>query len=146
MSRRSKKGGASAPRVVLDTGLLLHALLLGDDKARRLRQAWQGGACRPLIAAATAQLLMRALACPALKLNAAQQQELLADFLPYAEVVADPAPRSRGQASASLQLAVSTAARAEQLVSDCGRTRGAFSRLGAVPCGLLCSEEFLTSL
>lgn len=88
MSRRRKPAPAATPRVVFDTAVLLRALLLPGDRAGALRRAWQEGRCQALIDAASARALLTALAAPALKLVAAERQELLADFLPYAEVVA----------------------------------------------------------
>ena len=148
--KRARAAGTDRPRVSLDTGVLLRALLLSDDKAKRLRQAWQQGSCLPLIAASTAQALMRALAFPGLKLSEAQQHELLADFLPYAEVVAEATPRSRSQAAPALLLAASAAARVDCLVSDCAALRASYgravSRSEKRPCRLLSSDEFLASL
>nr|WP_238527673.1 putative toxin-antitoxin system toxin component, PIN family [Pseudoxanthomonas spadix] len=57
-----------------------------------IRQAWQRQQLQPLVCRETAGELLRVLAYPKLKLSALEQQELLADFLPYAEVVELPAP------------------------------------------------------
>lgn len=84
MSRRSK---AAAERAVVDPACILRALLASSGEALSLRRAWQQGLLKPLVSPDLAATLMRALAFPKLKLTAAQQQELLADFLPYAEVV-----------------------------------------------------------
>ncbi|MET0518685.1 MAG: hypothetical protein ABW005_07605 [Burkholderiaceae bacterium] len=138
------------PRLVFDTALLLRALLLGDAPARRLRLAWQQGHCRPLIGGAQARELLRALAHPGLQLAEAQREELLADFLPYAEVVDEgPAPRGKTRPPA-LRLALAKAARADALVSDSTELRSGFkallSRSEASLCRLLDSKEFLASL
>ena len=137
------------PRVALDTGVLLHALLLSDDKAKQLRRAWLDGACVPLVDARSAQALMRALAYPVLQLEAAQQHELLADFLPYAEVVGTVVS-ARGTVSPAVQLAASDQARADCLVSDCEAARARFakqfSRNERSHCRLLSSAEFLAGL
>ncbi|MFG6447738.1 PIN domain nuclease [Roseateles sp. BYS180W] len=74
-------------RVAWDVALVLRALLCTDSVAQRLRQSWQHRHCVPLVQASHAQRLIRALAYPGWGLSATQQQELLADFLPYAEVV-----------------------------------------------------------
>jgi hypothetical protein len=144
--RRKKAARAQPPRVALDTGVLLYALLLSDDKAKRLRQLWQGGACVPLVSAASAQALMRALAYPGLKLSAAQQHELLADFLPYAEVVGEAGTTLGRQFPAVLHLARMETARADFLVSDCAELRAKLARSRRPLCRLLGSEEFLASL
>lgn len=85
MSRRSKP--AAPVLVVIDPALILHALLRSGGESLGLRRAWQQGVLRPLVSPGLASTLMRALAYPKLRLSAAQQQELLADFLPYAQVV-----------------------------------------------------------
>ncbi|OWQ85128.1 hypothetical protein CDN99_23275 [Roseateles aquatilis] len=85
MSRRSTSGAPE--RVVIDPALILRALLRSGGEALGLRRAWQQGVIRPLVSPDLASTLMCALAYPRLALPADQQQELLADFLPYAEVV-----------------------------------------------------------
>ncbi len=133
------------PRVALDTAVLLRALLGSERSAQTLRQAWQSGQCRPVIAAEGAQVLIKALAYPDFGLDAAQQRELLADFLPYAEVVKTPTA-SRPPVLNSPVLKLAKAAGADCLVSECSKVRSAFvkARLGA--CQLLNSAEFLASL
>jgi predicted nucleic acid-binding protein len=127
-------------RVVLDTAVVLRALLLSDSQAKRLRAAWQSGQCQVLIGRTTAQALIKALAFPAFQLDAAQQQELLADFLPYAEVVAE----RDGAASAMLAL-VDAAAALDWVVSDCAKLRATWSRK-RLACELLSTDEFLARL
>lgn len=85
----------SPPRAVLDTNVVLSALVFRGATSARLRQAWQAGQLQPLVSTATAQELMRVLAYPKFKLDAAAQQELLADYLPWAEVVTVPEPPPR---------------------------------------------------
>lgn len=79
-------------RVVLDTNVALSALVFGSGQAGRLRSAWQGGDFRPLVSTGTVQELMRVLAYPKFRLSKPEQDELLADYLPYAEVVRIPQP------------------------------------------------------
>jgi putative PIN family toxin of toxin-antitoxin system len=52
-----------------------------------VRQAWQRGLVLPLASTATVQELVRVLAYPKFRLSPAEQDELLADYLPYAETV-----------------------------------------------------------
>lgn len=114
--RARAKKAVQARRIVLDLPLLLQALLCSDDAAQALRQAWQSGACVPLVNAEMAQALITALRFPRLALSEVQQQELLADFLPYAEVVGPPAQADRRrsrEASHALELALSPHAKAE---------------------------------
>ncbi|AER56149.1 hypothetical protein DSC_07490 [Pseudoxanthomonas spadix BD-a59] len=84
-------------RVVLDTNIVLSALIFSAGplawiRQAWIRQAWQRQQLQPLVCRETAGELLRVLAYPKLKLSALEQQELLADFLPYAEVVELPAP------------------------------------------------------
>ena len=85
---------SAAVRVVLDTNVVLSALVFRGGAAGQVRQAWQRGLVLPLASAATVQELIRVLAYPQLCLSQAEQDELLADYLPYAEVVriAPPSP------------------------------------------------------
>ena len=79
-------------RVVLDTHVVLSALVFGGGQAGQLRRAWQAGAFVPLASAVTVQELVRVLAYPKFALTRAAQDELLADFLPYAQTVRMPQP------------------------------------------------------
>ena len=83
------------PRVVLDTHVVLSALVFAGGPTARLRHAWQAGRLLPLVSTATAQELMRVLTYPKFTLDAQEQQELLADYLPWAEVVTVPEPPPR---------------------------------------------------
>jgi putative PIN family toxin of toxin-antitoxin system len=80
------------PRVVLDTNVVLSALLFGGGWAARLRSGWQSGRFVPLASTATADELLRVLAYPKFKLSPAEQHELLADVMPWVEVVLIPDP------------------------------------------------------
>ena len=83
----------SAPlRVVLDTNVVLSALVFGGGLAGRLRVGWQQGVFVPLASTATAQELMRVLAYPKFRLSKLEQDELLADYLPYTQTVRIPQP------------------------------------------------------
>jgi uncharacterized protein len=106
------------PRVVLDTHVVLSALLFGGGPAARVRSGWQSGRFLPLASTATAQELVRVLGYPKFRLSAAEQEELLADFVPWIEVVriSDPppaVPACRGPFDLPfLQLAIGSRARA----------------------------------
>lgn len=80
------------PRVVLDTSAALSALVFGAGPAGRLRAGWQAGRFVPLASTATAQELVRVLAYSKFRLSAAEQGELLADYLPWLQVVEVPDP------------------------------------------------------
>ena len=78
-------------RIVLDTNVVLSALVFRDGTAKRLRDAWQSDACRPLVSTETARELLRVLAYPKFRLSADDRQELLADYLPWTISVRIPA-------------------------------------------------------
>ena len=86
-----KAPAASPPVVVLDTNLVLSALVFASGRLAPLRSAWQGARCIPLVSRATASELMRVLAYPKFKLSAVDREELLADYLPYCRSVRIPA-------------------------------------------------------
>lgn len=80
------------PRVVLDTNVVLSALVFRGGPAGRVRAGWQSGRFVPLASTATAQELVRVLGYPKSRLSAEEQEELLADFMPWVEVVRIPDP------------------------------------------------------
>jgi len=83
----------SAPvRVVLDTNVVLSALVFRGRAAGPVRLAWQRGQVLPLVSTATVQELVRVLGYPKFRLTPSEQDELLADYLPYAETVRIPQP------------------------------------------------------
>ena len=83
---------SAAVRVVLDTNVVLSALVFGGGLAGRVRLAWQNGAIQPLVSTATVQELVRVLAYPKFRLSSQEQQELLADYLPHVQTVRIPQP------------------------------------------------------
>ncbi len=83
------------PRVVLDTNIVLSALVFAQGRLVSLRHAWQQERCKPLVSSATVAELVRALAYPKFSLTADEQQELLADYLPYCNTVRMPAKPPR---------------------------------------------------
>jgi uncharacterized protein len=76
-------------RVVIDTNLVLSALVFGGSTAK-LRLSWQNNRFTPLASKATVTELVRILAYPKFKLTASQQEDLLADYLPFCETVLMP--------------------------------------------------------
>lgn len=84
--------GRTPPRVVLDTNVVLSALVFGQGTMARVRVAWQTGLFLPLVSTVTATEVVRVLAYPKFGLDAREQQELLADYLPYTKVVHVPQP------------------------------------------------------
>jgi len=84
-----------ASRVVLDTNVVLSALVFTHGQSVALREAWQSGRCEPLVSKATVDELIRVLGYPKFKLVADEQRELLADYLPYCRTVSIPAKAPR---------------------------------------------------
>ncbi len=76
-----------APRVVLDTNVLLSALLFRAGSLFWLRRAWQTEAIRPLASRETTAELLRVLLYPKFTLTAEEREDLLADYLPWCETV-----------------------------------------------------------
>jgi putative PIN family toxin of toxin-antitoxin system len=79
-------------RVVLDTNVVLSALLFTSGRLASIRRAWLNRQLQSLACKETVSELLRALAYLKLKLTAADQHDLLDDFLPYADVVELPRP------------------------------------------------------
>jgi putative PIN family toxin of toxin-antitoxin system len=74
-------------RVVFDTTTVLSALLFRHGRLAWLRQHWREADCVPLISHATAAELVRVLGYPKFSLSTADRRELLAEYLPYCEVI-----------------------------------------------------------
>ena len=109
------------PRWVLDTNVVLSALVRPGGVSGKLRLAWQSQWFVPLVSRETATELIRVLAYPKFKLSAEAQHDLLADYLPWAETVRVPDPPPKTPACRDphdvpfLQLAF--AAKADALVT-----------------------------
>ena len=110
-----------APRWVLDTNVVLSALVRPGGTCGKLRLAWQSQQLVALASSATVAELVRVLAYPKFRLTPEEQHDLLSDYLPWVEAVRipDPAPATpdcRDPCDVPfLQLAV--AASAEALVT-----------------------------
>lgn len=79
-------------RVVLDTNVVVSALLFTSGRLAWMRRAWQHQALQPLVCRETVGELLCVLAYPKFKLTSEAQQSLLQDFLPFAEIVQLPQP------------------------------------------------------
>lgn len=80
------------PRVVLDTNVLLSSLLFHAGTLSWLRTAWQARHICPLVSRKTVNELIRALAYPKFDLTDDEQDDLLADYLPWCETVVASKP------------------------------------------------------
>jgi putative PIN family toxin of toxin-antitoxin system len=79
------------PRAVLDTNVVLSALIFSKGRLAPIRLAWQQEVFYPLVSKATTEELIRAINYPKFKLSSDERDELLADYLPYCTVVKIPA-------------------------------------------------------
>ena len=80
------------PRLVLDTNILVSALLFHSGRLSWLRGAWSSGRIRPLAGRETTAELIRVLGYPKFGLIEADRQDLLEDYLPWCESIAVPDP------------------------------------------------------
>ncbi|MBI3481238.1 MAG: putative toxin-antitoxin system toxin component, PIN family [Nitrosomonadales bacterium] len=135
------------PRVVIDTNLVLSALVFAQGRLAPLRLAWQGAHCQPLLSGVTAAELIRVLAYPKFKLTTEEQLELLADYLPYCTTLHMPdrlpaTPDCRDKFDLPfLQLAV--AGKADCLVSG---DQDLLSLAGKFVCPIITAEQFMKGL
>lgn len=136
-----------APRVVIDTNLVLSALVFAQGRLTPLRQAWQAQRIQPLVSRFTAAELIRVLAYPKFKLTADEQRELLADYLPYCKTIRIPEPPPRTPACRDafdvpfLELAV--AGKAQALITG---DRDLLGLAGTFACPIVTAERFLSTL
>lgn len=135
------------PRVVLDTNLVLSALVFAQGRLAVLRHDWQDRRFVPLVSKATAAELIRVLAYPKFKLEAEERQELLADYLPWCATVHIPDPPPATPICRDvcdqpfLQLAV--AGRADYLVSG---DLDLLSLSDQIACPVVTADAFLMTL
>ena len=74
-------------RVVLDTNVLVSALLFPSGTVAWLRTAWQARAVVPLASRETTAELIRVLSYPKFQLTDEEREDMLADYLPWCETV-----------------------------------------------------------
>ena len=82
-------------RVVIDTNVVLSALLFPRAKLAWLRAAWNARLIIPVVSTDTLAELVRVLAYPKFGLAASDQKALLTHYMAHAEAV--PAPRTRAR-------------------------------------------------
>ena len=143
--KRSKPPTLPTPyRVVIDTNLVLSALVFPEGRLSGLREAWQRPDIQPLISRDTAAELIRVLAYPKFELSSQDRQELLADYLPYCEAIEIPKPPTITPACRDsfdvpfLQLALS--GKADALATG---DRDLLSHAGVFAIPVVGAEEFL---
>ena len=77
--------GSSAVKVVLDTNVLISAILFGSGVMKPLRLAWQSGRVLPVVSQETRAELLRVLAYDKFKLSQADIARALASYLPHTQ-------------------------------------------------------------
>ena len=77
-------------RVVLDTNVLLSALLFHKGSLTWLRHAWHTKHITPLVGSETAAELIRVLSYPKFRLTNEEREHLLGDYLPWCKSVDVP--------------------------------------------------------
>jgi uncharacterized protein len=70
-------------RVVLDTNVVLSALLFANGRLRWLRETWQQGQIVPVVNRTTITELLRVLAYPKFRLGQSECDDVLAEYLPF---------------------------------------------------------------
>ena len=78
------------PRLVLDTNVLLSALLFPSGSVSWIRASWRSGRIRPIVSRDTTAEFLRVLAYPKFGLTFEERQDLLDDYLPWCKPVAIP--------------------------------------------------------
>lgn len=74
-------------RVVFDTTVVVSALVFAHGRLSWLRQHWRESGCTPLVSRITASELNRVLGYLKFRLSHDDRRELLAEYLPYCEIV-----------------------------------------------------------
>lgn len=77
-------------RVVLDTNVLVSALLFEQGRLAWLRRSWQTAAITPVLAESSARELIRVLTYPKFRLERPDIDRLLEDVLPWCETHSGP--------------------------------------------------------
>lgn len=135
----------SRSRIVLDTNLVLSALVFGGATAR-FRMAWQDDRIIPLISRTTVAELVRVLAYPKFRLTDAEQADLLADYLPFCETVVLPevlpeVPECRDPFDEPF-LVLALVGRADYLVTG---DRDLLCLVEQFSCPIVTADQFFTS-
>ncbi len=83
-------------RAVFDTNVVVSALVFATGRVAWLRGVWQAGQVVPVVGRDTVRELVRVLEYPKFALSQQDREELLAEYLPYAETVMEPVPVCQG--------------------------------------------------
>jgi putative PIN family toxin of toxin-antitoxin system len=131
------------PRVVIDTNIVISTLIFGG-RLSSLRLTWQDERFVPLVSRVTTTELIRVLAYPKFRLTAIEQEDLLADYLLFCDVVTMPKVLPevldcRDPFDVPF-LVLAIAGRADYLVTG---DRDLLSLKGEFSCPILTADEFL---
>ncbi len=134
-------------RAVIDTNLLVSALVFSYGRLAALRLAWQDGRFRPLVSKSTTTELLRVLAYSKFKLTQEEQEELLADYLPFCITVRMPVklptvPSCRDPLDEPF-LHLALVGKADYLVTG---DRDLLSLVDSFACPIVTAEQFLSTL
>ena len=144
MNIRSLQALNPPPRIVIDTNLILSALIFGG-KTARIRSSWQENLIYPLASKDTITELIRVLAYPKFKLTKGEQEDLLADYLPFCDTVLLPEqlptiPECRDPFDAPF-LVLAMAGNADYLVTG---DRDLLCLVDSFACPIVTVEQFFT--
>jgi putative PIN family toxin of toxin-antitoxin system len=117
-------------RVVLDTNVILSALLFANGNLTWLKKAWQAKSIRPVISNATKEDLFDSLDYPKFNLSIVEQDLLLEEFFPYCETASISNWMPSHGIFGQVFLAVAHKAKVDALVSvekDLLALRGSFT-------------------
>ena len=82
-------------RVVIDTHVVVSALVFKRSTVVAIRRVCESGECVPVVSRATAEELIRVLRYPKFGLDRDQQHAVLAEYLPHCKTV--PAPKTHAK-------------------------------------------------
>jgi len=86
-------------RYVFDTNVVVSALVFHGGSLSWMHSAWATGRVTPVVSRATTAELTTVLAYPQFALDDDDRTELLAAYLPFAELITDPLPRAAARAA-----------------------------------------------
>ena len=84
-----------ALRLVLDTNVVVSALVFRGGRLSWLRDAWAGTGIVPLVSAETLAELIRVLAYPRFRLSVDEQKSAVTHYMQRAEAIKSPRTRAR---------------------------------------------------
>ena len=144
---RGKSQPAQRLRVVIDTNVLLSALVFKSGALSAIGRAWQAGECLPIVSRATTEELIAVLRYPKFQLDLQQQQDVLIAYLPHCETLPEPKTRidlpSRRDQDDQIFLLLAVASKADALVTG---DKDLLALSGTAPCEIVTPHAFLTRL